>query len=66
MPTALAGLLTDEHGGVVVETALLLVLVAVAAYSAYQACGQLLGHHANSAEVVLGGGEPASTGGTSP
>lgn len=63
MLTALTGLVRDEHGGVVVETALLLTLVSIAGYAAYQSLGGLVGRHADNATVALSG-HGTGTGGT--
>jgi Flp pilus assembly pilin Flp len=56
MLAALRGLVADERGSVLVETALLLVLVSIAGYAAYQTFGRLVGHQAENAAMALGHG----------
>jgi hypothetical protein len=52
--TGLWRALCDDHGGVLVETALLLLFVSMAGYLALQAFGQTVSGHAARANAVLG------------
>ena len=52
---ALLGLIRDERGDVTVETALMLVMVSIASYVAYQAFGDTIaGHVAQANEQAFG------------
>jgi len=50
---ALIGLWEDEHGGVSVETALVLVLMSIVSFAAYQSLGGIVATKAGQAGDAL-------------